>query len=223
MMLPSTHFDRMFSSILTENFVCPGCQSHLRHRAVYHLARDVIARSHEKMTLLDVDDSWPGGEALEDICLRIKTTFDSSLPWGANVGSGAQNENLTCLTLPDQSVDVVISSEVHEHIEDTWTAFSEVHRVLKSGGTYIFTLPFSSSLQDSERLGHNTSRGILWNGYIHNHGDPRSNHGIPAFWLFGNDLFSNLSSIGFDVKMEYVIPPCGVTVPQRCFVAKRVD
>jgi 2-polyprenyl-3-methyl-5-hydroxy-6-metoxy-1,4-benzoquinol methylase len=45
------------------------------------------------------------------------------------------------ITYPDNSYDVVISFDVFEHIKDTAKHLSEVKRVLKPGGYYIFCTP----------------------------------------------------------------------------------
>jgi 2-polyprenyl-3-methyl-5-hydroxy-6-metoxy-1,4-benzoquinol methylase len=45
------------------------------------------------------------------------------------------------ITYPDKSFDIVISFDVLEHIKDTKKHLSEVKRVLKPGGYYIFCTP----------------------------------------------------------------------------------
>ncbi len=42
------------------------------------------------------------------------------------------------LPFPDQSFDVVLSSDVLEHLNDLRTTFSEIHRVLRPGGIFVF-------------------------------------------------------------------------------------
>lgn len=45
----------------------------------------------------------------------------------------------TALPFPDQRFDLVFSTEVIEHIEDTTAVFAEISRVLKRGGRFVFT------------------------------------------------------------------------------------
>jgi ubiquinone/menaquinone biosynthesis C-methylase UbiE len=56
------------------------------------------------------------------------------------------------LPLNDNSIDVVVSSEVFEHIADKRAALVEVHRVLKRGGILLFTTPSESALVNWDRV-----------------------------------------------------------------------
>ncbi len=48
---------------------------------------------------------------------------------------------------PDNTFDIVLASDVLEHIYDTKTAFRELARVLKPGGTLIITVPYNGKLK----------------------------------------------------------------------------
>lgn len=54
--------------------------------------------------------------------------------------------DLTNIPLPDQSVDVIICSEVLEHIPNHQQAAKELFRVLKTGGNMLFSMPNRRSL-----------------------------------------------------------------------------
>lgn len=56
------------------------------------------------------------------------------------------------LPFRDQSVDVVVVSEVIEHLNDTTLAvgLSDIRRILKPGGTLLGTVPFNENLQAAE-------------------------------------------------------------------------
>jgi len=45
------------------------------------------------------------------------------------------------IPLPDQTVDLVMARSVMEHIQNPGAAYAEVHRVLKSGGAFVFLTP----------------------------------------------------------------------------------
>ena len=68
----------------------------------------------------------------------------------------AQVGSLTSLPYPNNTYDVIICSDVIEHIADDRTAFSELARVLKHGGTLLLSVPHDSptSKKIYKRFGH---------------------------------------------------------------------
>lgn len=56
-------------------------------------------------------------------------------------GVGDLVEDMTKLTLDDESYDVIVANHVLEHIPDDAKAFSEVHRILKKGGKFFAAVP----------------------------------------------------------------------------------
>ena len=59
--------------------------------------------------------------------------FDSDLP-----GIELINRNLTDTGLPSESVDVIMSRSVMEHITDPRNLYREMSRLLRPGGHFIF-------------------------------------------------------------------------------------
>jgi SAM-dependent methyltransferase len=59
------------------------------------------------------------------------------------------------IALPDASADIVFAGECIEHIEDTEAFLAELWRILKPGGTVIFTTP-------NERPGLYRKLGLKW-------------------------------------------------------------
>src|SRR6266498_3546130 len=65
--------------------------------------------------------------------------------------------DLTKLTFEDSSFDFIVCSEVLEHIKNHESAFSELARVLRKGGTMLITVPYEKNLgmlQDYTKWGH---------------------------------------------------------------------
>lgn len=54
----------------------------------------------------------------------------------------------TELKFGDKLFDTVFSTQVLEHVNDHQLAFSEIHRVLKPGGYFIFSVPFTWELHE---------------------------------------------------------------------------
>src|SRR5262245_35010753 len=57
------------------------------------------------------------------------------------VRDGVRYEDLQCLTYPNESFDIILTSETLEHVPDPDRAWCEIYRTLKSGGYHIFTIP----------------------------------------------------------------------------------
>ncbi len=56
--------------------------------------------------------------------------------------------SLTDVPLDDESIDVIIATEVLEHVPDTAEAFAEMSRLLRKGGTIVMTTPFAYPLHE---------------------------------------------------------------------------
>lgn len=202
-MYPIRRYTELGIGPLRENFICRSCGSSIRQRAIFGVV-DSILKSDSPRTIVDTDEQWPGRRPLEQLPGYISTTFDTRRPLGSRVPGGARNEDLTRLTFDDASVDLFMSGDVHEHIDDTMTAFREVRRVLKPNGAYVFTVPYRHSFAGHQRLAYRFGPDVLWNGVRHIHGDPRSSAGASAYWLFGRELLDQLGSMGFDAtRLEY--------------------
>ena len=101
--------------------------------------------------------------------------------------AGAIRLDLQAIDLPGDSVDVILTPHVLEHVPDTALALHELHRVLRPGGWLLLQVPI---LQ--ERTAPPAEPEF--------HGDD-----TPVFWRFGPELGERLRSHGFAV--ELLAPP----------------
>lgn len=105
------------------------------------------------------------------------------------------------MTFADGTIDLLISSDVLEHVPDLDKAFAETQRVLRPGGRHIFTIPMHN--------GKTTRRAEIINGEVVNylppeyHCDPESNSNgyILAFWNFGEDIAEKYSNDSMKVSI----------------------
>ncbi len=113
---------------------------------------------------------------------------------------GIRNENLEALTFPDSKFDILINSDVLEHISDLNSALSEIKRVLKPGGYHVFTIPVDYEMEKT------TERAKVVDGSVRHllepvmHGDPIRGEGILAFRDFGRDVLDYMSRDGLVCK-----------------------
>ena len=60
---------------------------------------------------------------------------------GTRLDGRTSIQNLEALTFPDASFDIVLTSDVMEHVRLHDRAHAEIARVVKPGGVYMFTVP----------------------------------------------------------------------------------
>ncbi|MFM2046039.1 MAG: hypothetical protein RL383_116 [Actinomycetota bacterium] len=80
----------------------------------------------------------------QDEVAGTRATFGAMIEAGeipASTFGGALRGDARRLPFADGTFDAVVTSEVLEHIQDDVTAISELHRVLKPGGTLGVTVP----------------------------------------------------------------------------------
>ena len=136
-----------------DDFRCSRCRSMVRQRDVAQLILDEFGRG----AALSIDQAIAAGSLNEvDIYeagmqgplharLRALPRYLNSYFWDdVELGlerDGVRCEDLTKLTFPDLSFDLVVSLEVLEHVFDIEQAVSEIARVLRVGGVHIFSIP----------------------------------------------------------------------------------
>ena len=112
---------------------------------------------------------------------------------GTTRNDGARCEDITNLTFGDNSVDLIVSSDVLEHVPDFHAAVEESARVLVKGGWHIFTVPTTGNTVQRAKLVDGNVKHLTAPEY---HSDPLNSDGILAFWTFGFDLPQLFSSEG---------------------------
>jgi SAM-dependent methyltransferase len=106
-------------------------------------------------------------------------------------------EDVTQLSFADNSLSLVGSFDVLEHVPEYRHALQEIARVLKPGGKLLATFPFLELDQDTvTRAVVNADRTITHRLPPEYHGDPVSD-GVLCFHNFGWDILNTLRSVGF--------------------------
>lgn len=87
--------------------------------------------------------------------------------------NGLMHQDLQATSFADESFDIILTSDVFEHMPDVVRAEKEVARILKKGGVYCFTVPLVFDCAEDEILaeltGNNTIRFLTTPQY---HVDP---------------------------------------------------
>jgi SAM-dependent methyltransferase len=118
------------------------------------------------------------------------------------------HEDLMRLSLADASVDLVLSSDVLEHVPDPYRAHGEVLRVLRDRGRHVFTVPFHqhAHLDDVRaRSGADGAPELLAEAIYHD--DPVRPEGVLVYTIFGLEMLVRLAELGFDTRMYRLWEP----------------
>ncbi|NKC30246.1 methyltransferase domain-containing protein [Falsiroseomonas selenitidurans] len=161
--------------------------------------------------IADTLRGWPGYACSEFI--------DGVAP-GECGPQGIRCEDLTRLTYPDAQFDMLLSQDVLEHVPDPARAFAESFRVLRPGGSHLFTVPQDRDLRHSvtrARLGPAGVEHLLPPAF---HGDPLRAEGALVFTDFGLDLPEIVQAAGFEM-LEHAVTIHGSDLPLRVFEARR--
>lgn len=182
-----------------EGLTCPGCGLNNRMRATIHLVTAVLRPAPTAHIYL-TERLTP---VYEWIARNFSNTIGSeflgdAVPKGSHRADGVRNEDLAELSFDSEVFDIVVSLDVIEHIPRFERAFSEISRVLKPGGTLLFSVPFRTDLENNLVRARVTEDGeiehLLPPEY---HGDPLSEDGCLAFYHFGWELLEQVRRAGF--------------------------
>ncbi len=126
---------------LRDQLLCHRCRSIPRWRALIYVLETRFPGWRDSQ----IHESSPGGPAsakLERECRRyLPTHYFPDIPPGESK-NGFRSEDLEKQTFPDASFDLVVTSDVFEHIPNPASAFSEIARTLRPGGAHVFTVPW---------------------------------------------------------------------------------
>ncbi len=116
---------------------CPDCGSRERHRLTWLW---VTEAGNNKFTGKRIIHFAP--EKIWMKKMQGQQNYETADLYQKNV---THQENITKLSLPDNSFDVVMCHHVLEHIDDDTAAMKELFRILKPGGLAVLSVPINTS------------------------------------------------------------------------------
>lgn len=222
-----------------ESLFCIHCRTISRYRSI---ARGVL-RSIQDLTSIQAS-SISKLPAMNDTCLRIYDTqrsfyglrstyplpdllskckwisvetsvYDPAKTTGAQLGIHQTNQNIERLTYSDSSFDIVITSDVMEHVRLDDAAHREIRRILKPGGIYVFTVPTNRDNETQTRVRvldplDSSEDQFLVEKEFHDDSNIAGGKAL-TYRIYGKDLDKKLYELGFSVQYEYLnIPELGI-------------
>ena len=188
-----------------------------------------IARRELYEAVLNFSQTIPKTARILDVGCGIKPyrhLFAGNEYVGIDVQGGGHDDKAkdvthyfdgTNIPFPEESFDIVISTQVFEHAKNLEALVSEIHRVLKVGGTLFVTMPFVWPEHeipfDFRRLTSFGHRELLER---HNFFTEKI---VPTTGVFGtcgqilsdffvsatNSLLGRMSSAGFGHKIKFIL------------------
>jgi GT2 family glycosyltransferase/SAM-dependent methyltransferase len=137
--------------------------------------------------------------------LTVETSqFQPKVRRGKRLGGRTTNQDLEALTFGDASFDVVVTSDVMEHVRLDDRAHREIRRVLKPGGIYLFTVPHfrdQPTLVRVEVVDPDRPEKDRYLTEREYHGDANAEEGRAlSYRSYGTDLDATLEALGFEVE-----------------------
>ena len=208
-----------------EGMQCGNCSASSRHRAVVRALGLVLDHGALPLCLWP---SWKEIRVLESsargpvpMMLKEKVDYYATEYDPAKIAAGThprEYADFQKLHYTDNTFDLVIASDVFEHVRDDRSGYREIFRVLKEGGTLVLTVPY-----EHERM--ETIRRVDTSGAEDLHLLEPEYHGGGGHTLtyrnYGRDLLPLLQSSGYAVTRVVVdLPAWGIT-GQSVFVARK--
>jgi SAM-dependent methyltransferase len=220
---------------LRETLQCKSCGATLRHRTLAAaLLRVVSTRSKRQITairdidasalhglrILDTDAFSPISERLKQLPDYIVSSFRPDLPFDTEIEPGYFNVNLENMGFESASIDIVLTSDVMEHVRGVDNAHREISRILKTGGCYIFTVPYDPSIAGHKILVDTSGAEDVFLVPPQYHGDPLSG-GILAYRVFGKQLFADLQDCKLRADFVCIDDPAALIIKGDVFIAEK--
>ena len=191
-----------------ERLECPLCGMNNRQRLIATLIKqelDSKYKKHEHVYFM---------EQVTPIYKWAKATFENHIIVGSEylghkyesgtIIKGIRHENVENLSFPDNTIDLIVSNDVFEHVPNPAKAFEECARVLREFGLMLATIPFHWNNDKS------ISRAKIIDGQLEHilpplyHGNPISVDGSLVFTDFGWDILDQIMVAGFSNIMVKV-------------------
>jgi SAM-dependent methyltransferase len=228
-------FARRESRSIREGYPCPACRATLRYRDQALCIVDqfgngrcasltqLAASGH--MDDLSVYEAALGGpfvKILSRLPYYVRSFYWEDVPLG-EARNGVLCQDFRTLTFADESFDLIISSDVMEHVFEPLRAFAEIRRVLRVGGVHIFSIPTDWPMPEKT-----VERARLTQGRIEHLLEPRYHRGgdgnpslVVTDW--GADLLDRLRDLGMNATAVRRSAPLDPAYRNATFVTLRMS
>ena len=198
-----------------ESYRCEHCRSSLRYRGQAKAILEACGNGEESVRELSQSPEFaalsiyepglvgPFRKYFKDLPNYSQSYYWQDAPLGA-VKDGVPNHDLQALDLASDSLDLIVTSDIFEHIRRPWQAFAELHRVLRRGGSHVFTIPLQYPMpaETVRRVDTTTQEDVhLLPEVYHSAGEGGNSL---VYTDFGEDMLARLDEIGFSTTISFI-------------------
>ncbi|HWK55201.1 MAG TPA: class I SAM-dependent methyltransferase [Hyphomicrobiales bacterium] len=165
------------------------------------------------------------GATLAYLKRQVPRVYESEFFPGIEPGhqvNGILNQDVQNTSFADDTLDLITSNQVFEHVEDDVKGFRECHRILKPGGALICSLPLYDlpATQQLARISHGKIEHLAPPEY---HDSRRGGPGSAlCFWRHSfHDIIARVASVGFSAKLIDVRLPATSPEPTLVVYARK--
>jgi SAM-dependent methyltransferase len=220
--------------VLRETLACKSCGSTSRQRTLAHVlikvlreefncqisvVRELIQQS-KKVDIWDTDTFSPLSAILQSSGKGVVSKYLPDRTFGEELASNVFNIDLQRISFESNRFDIILSSDIMEHVRNDSAAHREIFRCLRPGGVYIFTVPYRENQVRTLRLVDASSETDVFLTRPHYHGDPITG-GILSYRIYGRDLIDELQAMGFVVRFLWLDVASEGIFGGDCFIATK--
>ncbi len=247
----ATRFFYTDPALFRESLICAHCLTTSRYRSIARGLLEAVRRlagveapslaelprriRGRRLSVYDTQlpfdfgaSAYPIPEILRDkgwLSVNL-STFRPGERLGRRLGRRTTNQNLERLRFPDGRFDIVITSDVMEHVRLPQAAHREIRRVLRPGGIYLFTVPHFRNRETFTRVQVVDPDDPTRDLYLTEpeyHGDANSPDGKAlSYRSFGTELDAKLRDLGFDVEYtKQDFPESGIRNTELFFCQRK--
>ncbi len=221
--------------VLRETLQCTHCGATMRHRTLVAgllrvlrersgrplaSAREIDATILGSLRILDTDAFSPLARLLRGQPGYVMSSYRPDLPMDSEISPGHCNLDLQRMGFASSSFDIVLTSDVMEHVRDIDAAHQEIARILKDGGAYVFTVPFDQALDKHRVLVDTGGREDVFLVPPQFHGDPITG-GVLAYRVFGRQIIDDLATLGLHTEFTEIDDAGALILGGDLFVATK--
>lgn len=226
-------FKTLGSDNLRESLLCDVCGASCRNRSLASgLLSQIgcdgmqsiaeLAAAPSGPRIFDTDGFSSLFKFLKEAEFYTSSIYDPTRPFGELIKPKIMNVDLQAMPFQDGSYDIILTSDVMEHVRRDEAAHREIYRCLRSGGYYVFTVPYVPGWQANQVRVDSSGVDDVYVMEKQYHGDPMNSTGILVYRIYGQELIAQLRRIGFDVTfVDNPEPRIGV-LTKDLFICKKL-